>query len=197
MPEPPLLRCLKESVMSGSAFMGGFQYLIFAACVYHRILMTGDYRGKLAGADLEDVQSDRHNHRSLVICAYRLVDPFEDLRRLFDVEQITESGEIKNFSHRRVEIANDHITLAIHSLCRAEQNTKPRAGDVVQLREIQNQLRRVRSRIVDLALKVGRRDRVKSALEKEGVCCSLFFNLDIQAGFAAQICGRLFVFFIE
>ena len=42
MPEPPLLRCLKESVMSGSAFMGGFQYLIFAASVYDLILMAGE-----------------------------------------------------------------------------------------------------------------------------------------------------------
>ena len=113
------------------------------------------------------------------------------------MEQITESGKIKDLTHRLSEIANDHITLAVHSLRRAEQNAKSGAGYIVQASEIENKLCRVGGYFIDLGFEVGRGDGVKSALEQERVLRSVFINIYLQLAFAAQIRGGFFVLFTE
>ena len=73
---------------------------------------------------------------------------------LFDVEQIAETGEVEHLAHRLRNIAHDHISLALHSLQSAEQNTQSGAGDVIELSEIQSQLLCVADDFIDLGFKV-------------------------------------------
>ena len=95
---------------------------------------------------------------------------------LFDVEQIAEAGEVEHLAHRLSNIAHDHISLALHSLQSAEQNTQSRAGDVFELSKIQSQLLCVADDLIDLGFEVGRCYRVKSSLKQKCVFCSVFFS---------------------
>ena len=57
--------------------------------------------------------------------------PDEDvLLILFDVEHTAEAGKFENFHNRLSEIADNHIALAVHRLCRTEQDAQSRAGDL-------------------------------------------------------------------
>ena len=84
----------------------------------------------------------------------------------FDVEQIAEPGKIKDLTHRLIEVSDDHVALAVHSLCRTEQNAQSGAGDVVQASEVLYQLTCVAYRFIDLSFEGGRGDGVKSSFKQ-------------------------------
>lgn len=59
---------------------------------------------------------------------------------LFDIEQQAEAGQVKDLTHGRIDVANNHRALAVHPLSRAEQHAESRAGDVLQLLKVKYQL---------------------------------------------------------